>query len=162
MDSKPGRNDLCPCGSGKKFKRCCALRQPPASAVPAPAARASTAGLGSAEMIELVGLHQAGRFVELERRARELSQRNPQAGLAWKALAVALKMQGKDSLPAAQKAAELLPQDAEAQTNLGVALWEAARVPEAISCLQRAIHIRPDDPSAHYRLGNLLLEIGRL
>ncbi|MGL4448019.1 MAG: SEC-C metal-binding domain-containing protein, partial [Shewanella sp.] len=20
---KPGRNDPCPCGSGKKFKRCC-------------------------------------------------------------------------------------------------------------------------------------------
>jgi len=24
--SKPGRNDPCPCGSGKKFKKCCALR----------------------------------------------------------------------------------------------------------------------------------------
>jgi len=23
MDSKVGRNDLCPCGSGKKFKKCC-------------------------------------------------------------------------------------------------------------------------------------------
>ena len=21
--SKPGRNDLCPCGSGKKYKNCC-------------------------------------------------------------------------------------------------------------------------------------------
>jgi len=21
--TKPGRNDLCPCGSGKKFKQCC-------------------------------------------------------------------------------------------------------------------------------------------
>lgn len=21
--SKPGRNDLCPCGSGRKFKKCC-------------------------------------------------------------------------------------------------------------------------------------------
>lgn len=24
---KAGRNDLCPCGSGKKFKRCCEARQ---------------------------------------------------------------------------------------------------------------------------------------
>ena len=24
--SKTGRNDLCPCGSGKKFKKCCALK----------------------------------------------------------------------------------------------------------------------------------------
>ena len=23
--SKPGRNDPCPCGSGKKFKKCCGL-----------------------------------------------------------------------------------------------------------------------------------------
>ena len=22
-DKKPGRNDLCPCGSGKKYKNCC-------------------------------------------------------------------------------------------------------------------------------------------
>ena len=25
--NKAGRNDLCPCGSGKKFKKCCALKQ---------------------------------------------------------------------------------------------------------------------------------------
>ena len=23
MEKKPGRNDPCPCGSGKKFKQCC-------------------------------------------------------------------------------------------------------------------------------------------
>lgn len=25
MTEKPGRNDPCPCGSGKKFKQCCLL-----------------------------------------------------------------------------------------------------------------------------------------
>ena len=25
--SRPGRNDTCPCGSGKKFKHCCASKQ---------------------------------------------------------------------------------------------------------------------------------------
>lgn len=34
--TKTGRNDPCPCGSGKKFKKCCALIAPPAAAVPAP------------------------------------------------------------------------------------------------------------------------------
>ena len=24
VDSRPGRNDACPCGSGKKYKKCCA------------------------------------------------------------------------------------------------------------------------------------------
>lgn len=27
--TKVGRNDPCPCGSGKKYKKCCALKQPP-------------------------------------------------------------------------------------------------------------------------------------
>ncbi len=25
--SEPGRNDPCPCGSGKKYKKCCALKE---------------------------------------------------------------------------------------------------------------------------------------
>jgi uncharacterized protein YecA (UPF0149 family) len=29
--TKVGRNELCPCGSGKKHKRCCAARQPRSS-----------------------------------------------------------------------------------------------------------------------------------
>ena len=28
---KIGRNDTCPCGSGRKFKKCCAAALPPAS-----------------------------------------------------------------------------------------------------------------------------------
>jgi hypothetical protein len=26
VSNRPGRNDPCPCGSGKKYKRCCALK----------------------------------------------------------------------------------------------------------------------------------------
>lgn len=26
LEEKPGRNDLCPCGSGLSFKRCCLTR----------------------------------------------------------------------------------------------------------------------------------------
>ncbi|XNM49082.1 SEC-C metal-binding domain-containing protein [Escherichia coli] len=27
-EEKPGRNDPCPCGSGKKFKQCCRIKRP--------------------------------------------------------------------------------------------------------------------------------------
>jgi len=27
MTNKAGRNEVCPCGSGKKFKKCCALKE---------------------------------------------------------------------------------------------------------------------------------------
>ena len=33
MSSSPGRNDPCPCGSGRKFNRCCALRPAVAGAI---------------------------------------------------------------------------------------------------------------------------------
>jgi len=26
-DKLPGRNDPCPCGSGKKYKKCCGLKE---------------------------------------------------------------------------------------------------------------------------------------
>jgi preprotein translocase subunit SecA len=26
-DKKPGRNDPCPCGSGKKYKKCCGINE---------------------------------------------------------------------------------------------------------------------------------------
>jgi hypothetical protein len=57
--SEPGRNDPCPCGSGKKYKKCCALKKVAApratpfrasvlpssgAPVPAPAAIPSLAG----------------------------------------------------------------------------------------------------------------------
>ena len=29
MDKKVGRNDPCPCGSGKKYKQCCLLKKAP-------------------------------------------------------------------------------------------------------------------------------------
>jgi SEC-C motif len=28
---KPGRNDACPCGSGRKYKKCCELKRPKSS-----------------------------------------------------------------------------------------------------------------------------------
>jgi hypothetical protein len=34
MNVKIGRNDPCPCGSGKKYKRCCLPRQPSTPSAP--------------------------------------------------------------------------------------------------------------------------------
>ncbi|MGH9364250.1 MAG: SEC-C metal-binding domain-containing protein, partial [Thermoanaerobaculia bacterium] len=38
----PGRNEPCPCGSGKKFKRCCGARGPIGRAGTGPSAPGST------------------------------------------------------------------------------------------------------------------------
>jgi hypothetical protein len=46
--ARPGRNDLCSCGSGLKYKRCCLPKDEAAAA----AARVSAAGTTATEVIE--------------------------------------------------------------------------------------------------------------
>src|SRR3989338_8841368 len=137
----PGRNDPCPCGSGKKFKKCC---------------QANVAGQGAApnpvELNHLVALFNARRHAELERRARSLLERYPHSGFAWKVLGAALQIQGKDSLAALWKAAELLPDDAVAHYNLGNILHERGHLGEAEISYREALRIKPDNADAHVNL----------
>ena len=107
---------------------------------------------------EIVAMIRAGRFVDLETTTRGLIQREPNSGLAWKALSVSLTMQGKDALPAMTQAATLLPDDAEAHSNLGNALRGLRRLDEAAASYRRALEIKPSYPEACINLGNVLLE----
>ena len=145
---KPGRNDPCPCGSGKKHKKCCG-QEPPRDAAAAP------------DLGELAAMVNAGRFVDLEIRARELTRGHPNSGLAWKALGVALRMQGKDALHALEQAAQLSPEDAEAHANLGNALLDSRRPLEAEAAYRRALAVAPGYADAHCNLGNALQALGR-
>ncbi|MBI3222553.1 MAG: SEC-C domain-containing protein [Nitrosomonadales bacterium] len=107
----PGRNDPCSCGSGKKYKQCC-MGKAALSAAPGPM---------PAETAPLVALFNAGKHAEVENRALALLHRYPGSGTVWKILGAALQLQGKDALPALQKATELSPDNAEAHYNLAVA-----------------------------------------
>ena len=151
---KPGRNDPCPCGSGKKYKHCCEGK---ASPRPAEASAPVAAGFDP-----LIALYNAGRYAELESQARLLIEQFPAAAFAWKLLSGALLRQGKEALPAFQKTAELMPDDAEAHYNLGVVLKNLGRLNEAVDCYRRAITIKPDYAEAHSNLGNVLKECGQL
>ena len=144
----PGRNDPCPCGSGKRYKHCCG--QIGGESQPA-----------GTQLQALSALLKAGNLTELERRARELTTLDPHDGGAWKALGVALALQQKDALSALQRAVELLPEDAQAHANLGGELIRRARHAEAIASLQRATQLRPDDADALSNLGNALRAAGQ-
>jgi len=151
---KPGRNDPCPCGSGKKYKKCCQDKVSAESLVK------STTPTPD-ECNQLVALFNAGRYAELEGRARLLVEQYPDSGFVWKALGASLHAQGKDSLQASQKAAELRPDDADAHSNLGNALRGLGQFDGAVASYRRALAVKPDFADAHNNLGNALRDLGQ-
>lgn len=68
-------------------------------------------------------------------------------------LGVSLLAQGKDALPAVQRAVELLPGDAQAYSNLGAALYTIEQFENAAASYQRALEINSNFAEAHYNLG---------
>ncbi len=80
-----------------------------------------------------------GRFAELESAARQLADLHPNVGFCWSVLGAALQAQGKPSLHAQARAAELLPDDASAQAGWGDALFNHADYRGAIAAYQRAL-----------------------
>lgn len=161
--AKPGRNENCPCGSGEKYKRCCGRR----SALPAPRAALSRDEIGA-----LVTLVEQERLSEAEQTVRVFLTAHPDVGMLWKILSIALLRQGKDALPAMRRTVELLPQDAEAHGNLGLALNDCGQWAEALMSLQRSLNLRPDGEQtielrtryveALNSLGNALRDEGKL
>ena len=74
-------------------------------------------------------------------------------------LGVSLLAQGKDALPAAQRAAGLLPGDAQAHSNLGAALYAIEQFDNAAAGYCRALEINPGFAEAHYNLSLALQEL---
>jgi len=143
---KPGRNDPCPCGSGRKFKACCG------------------AG-GSRDAIDpqpLLALFHGGHFAALEEQLEHLLQQRPRQAFLWSLLGATRQMLGKDGLDALQKATVLAPGDAEAHCNLGTAQQERGQVDAAEASYKRATALKPRHLRAHLNLANLLAGSNRL
>src|SRR5580692_2838758 len=156
---KPGRNDPCTCGSGRKYKRCCGqdgANRAAGDSAAIPAMPAMPA------MAALVTLAKAGRHGELERRAEALLTEQPNCGPLWRMLGLSQWMQGKDALHALQRTAQLLPTDAEAHGNLGTALRARGQFGEAVKCYRRALEIEPGFVEAHNNLGSALRDLEQL
>jgi tetratricopeptide (TPR) repeat protein len=156
VNMKPGRNDPCLCGSGKKYKKCCALES-----VSQTASTARESPAQDPDMSPLIALLNSGRYADLETSARALLERYPESGMLWKLSGVALWMQGRDPLEAFEEAARLMPDDAESHGNLGNVLRARGRLDEAADSHRRAIEARPDYAEAHNNLGSVLRDQAR-
>ena len=191
MDSsKIGRNDPCPCGSGRKYKQCC-LKTQPAATGPSAAAiaqlletalahhRAGRLQQASAlygeilaaqpnhpDALNLMGVvaTHAGNTVDAVRLIQAAIAANPSNGDFYNNLGNALQAQGdlKDAVAAYDKAITLQPKDANAHFNAGSVLAKLELYEEADRCYRRALAIQPAMAEAHYNLGNISLETGQL
>jgi tetratricopeptide (TPR) repeat protein len=112
-------------------------------------------------MTQLAALINAGRYVELERQARELLGLHPASGIVWQVLGLSLTRQGKDALQALTMATNLLPNDATAHNNLANALGRLGRLDDAVAHYRRALLLNPELAEAHNNLGHALLDIGQ-
>src|SRR5579872_3756902 len=146
----PGRNDPCPCGSGRKYKHCHGMRS---------AERAASAD-DRAELTVLITMLHAGSLTAVEQRCRTLLESRPADGMLWKVLSVALLRQGRDALPALERAVELLPGDPETHLNLGIALAGAGKCAEAVASFRQALALSPDCLEALNHLAALLRALG--
>jgi DNA-binding SARP family transcriptional activator len=105
--AKIGRNDPCPCGSGRKYKKCCGPRDQAAAVERAAAQRqADASGSTSAVLVEdeldaasnqVIDLIDAGRLDEAEHAAQDLLVRYPDVHDGLERLAMVAAARGDRS-----------------------------------------------------------------
>lgn len=111
----------------------------------------------------LIALYNQQQYADAEVLALEITEGFPEYGFGWKVLGVLYKLHGRSeqSLVPMQRAAYLLPDEADVHNNLGVTFKDLGRLNEAEACLRLALKIKPDYAEAYNNLGNVLKNLGR-
>lgn len=149
---KPSRNAPCPCGSGKKYKHCCADREATAPVV------SSAALLQSASR-----LHVAGRLAEAEAGYRRILSSAPKHADALHGLGVIAFQSGRldDACQLIDQAVRHKPGMALFHFNLGKARAANGQYDGAEAAYRQALALDPAHLPSIENLGNLLLRRGR-
>ena len=135
--------------------------EPASAPLPAPASQPEDASLVQREEAALLAMVTERRFADALPIARDMTERHPGHGPAWKILGAMLWAADApdEALQAMMTSVRLLPDDAEAHGNLGSALSRMQRLDEAGMWLRRALEIDPTFAAGHSRIGtNLQLE----
>jgi len=185
-----GRNEPCPCGSGRKFKRCCGGVQDHTAWAASSAARQSgqadvslaqqplrpeeaISNLRAALLLEprnvpaLVELgnrlHDSGRHGEALTALQQALAIAPD--LVGLKLNIALALQASDRLDEAidhcRQVAASARDSAAARCTLATLLRLAGDLEEAEIALRAAVSIEPLNAVAHFERGNVLSSLGR-
>jgi predicted TPR repeat methyltransferase/TolA-binding protein len=157
--ASPSRNQACLCGSGKKYKHCCAQ----AAATTRPAAgqpgliRLETGQLLpiSQAMAHAIQLHQAGRIRKAEALYRQIVHKQPGHADAQHLLGLVCHQTGKHELAYTHitRAISLNVNAALFHNNLGEVCRALNKLDEAQACYARAVALQPTLLEAHRNIG---------
>ena len=152
MTNKIGRNDACPCGSGKKYKQCCEATGG------APQLTAQANFNPQHALQSAMAQHQAGNLPQAEALYKQVLQATPNQPDALHLLGLIAKQKGdlKTAVQLMRKALSVNPNYVEAYVNLGAALQEQANLTEAADCYRKALALRPNYGEVHSNLGVVL------
>ncbi len=157
-----GRNEPCPCGSGRKYKHCCGA--PERQAAPGPASSAAALVEGVADKLASASrLLQAGQLAQAERLYRQVLADDAANAQATHFLGMCLFQAGRpdEGMAALRRSVALAPSNDMFWLNLGMVSMQSNEHGEAEASLRRALSARPDSPAAHNYLGVVLLRTGR-
>jgi tetratricopeptide (TPR) repeat protein len=159
-----GRNEPCPCGSGKKYKQCHGALSGIASRTAAPATTMSAVEDPDDLVRSAIAMHERGDLEGAERGYRFALALAPAHPTATHYLGVVLYQRERfaDALPLLRAAAAAVPNEPEFHNNLGLALAAAGQYDEAIAAYQRALALRPEHSIAWSNLGLALQAENRL
>lgn len=153
MNTKPSRNDPCPCGSGKKFKHCCLGN----SAVKnnRPSAPAIHQAMQTAWMYQ-----RTGRYTEAEALSHQIIQALPNHPDALHLLGVLALQYGNTEVAASyfERALKGNGRNPMFYSNLGLTLHEQGKLELAEANYRKAIALDPAYADAYYNLHALLLD----
>ena len=156
-----GRNDTCPCGSGRKYKLCCGAARRPAGSNASPI----TAPTGAAQAVidRAANLLRAGRYEEAIaplQNATRLLPYNPSV-LSDLGLTYLRCRRPAEAIGWFKRSLALRPNFARTHNHLATALERTGDEEAALAAYRRAVALNPKLAEAHNRIAALMLVKGK-
>ncbi|MDH5649596.1 MAG: tetratricopeptide repeat protein, partial [Gammaproteobacteria bacterium] len=147
--AQPGRNDPCPCGSGKKYKKCCGIR------AASPGQKSST----SEFFRQAQALMQKGRWnqaIQLYEKILSINSNHTDA-MHYMGLCYLERGDNEQALQWVERSISLRPGEVLYLGNYGVLLEQLGDIDTAEKYFRKALGIDPGNHDARFNLGRILV-----
>jgi len=158
---KPGRNDACPCGSGRKFKHCCGGHASDNAAAAAPVQTPPELAVALMRAFQAYAEGGTERAEALLANALRTSPGHPDA-LHLQALLLQRHGQAAAALELLDRALQRAPANPSMHGNRGLVLRDLGRLDEAVASIRHALQLQPGDATMAFNLGLVLGHLNRV